>query len=120
MKLFKEHELIPTNASKEEVEKILAESSFRAIRRTTALLSGDKESFFRINRNIEEILEYDLKVVTATYNLVALTINYRLDKALEIFKQFVELWPTLKNIQNLDDVIGIFASVEEEDETDVA
>jgi len=122
MKLLQKHELLPLEATKEQVAEFLSNSSFRSVKRTTALLSGDKERLLRKGRNVQEVMEYDLDKIIATYNFVALTINYNISKALEVFKQFIILWPTIKNVRSFDDVLGIFADAEEseDDEAELA
>ena len=119
MKLLKKHELIPITATPDEAERILAESSFRAIRRTLAYLSGDKTKLLRKGRNLAELEEYELPIVITTYNKMALTINYNLEQAFAFAKNVAGYLPQILDINSPKDVIDIFSEAEEiEDENE--
>ncbi len=116
MRLLKKHTLIPADATPEQVKEALAQSSFRAIKRTLAILTGDPEKLLKKGRNIRDIMEFPLDDVIAIYNVVALTINYNLGQALAVIKQFIQFLPKLVKIRTINDTVGIFAEAEETDE----
>lgn len=119
MKLLKEHQLIQLNATKEQVKEVLGKTSFRAVKRTLTILTGEHEKLLRKGRNIEDLLEFPLEEVIATYNVVALTINYNVERALEIIKNIIEYVPQLikiKDVKDLKDLGSIFAEADEQEE----
>jgi len=120
MKLLQQHELIPINASEDEALRILSQSSFRAIRRTLAYLSGDREKLLRKGRNLAELEDYDLQTVIVTYNKMALTINYNLTQAFAFAKNVAGYIPSILDIDTPQDILDIFSEAEEIDEDDNA
>jgi hypothetical protein len=120
MKFLQNHALIPLGASKQDIEAILAKTSFRACKRTLSILTGDKEKLFRKGRNIGDIMEFETNEIAAVYNAVALTINYNVSRAIELIGQLIIILPKLKGVKTFQDAVGLLAQEEDDSEDDNA
>lgn len=122
MRAFKKHELLPDDATQEEIKEAIKEAGYKVLKDTCEFLGREDVKLFRDGQNIDFLLSQPLELVAQYYNL-AVTIRHRTrdfakNLVSTVFGIVTKLIPLVQKYKggtiSLDDIKDLVAKAEED------